>query len=337
MQGNDRLMSKLPAARKAEFDRIRLLRGRLVDQPGSWLRLTAHDGRVEGVIWDGKELYAVTSYAEISSGLTTPLAVGPEQLVIVRMSDVHGAFPAGVCAVEAGEAGSPSTAADNYKSLVRELRTQVASAAPLGDQLEISLIADRAFELQTGGGANLDAEMMYRYNIVEGIFAEQVGVLILATDIRSTAGGLDPFTSTNAQTLLSQVATYRNSTPAVRQRGLAHLITGKDLDDNVGGIAYRDALCSATRGVSLSMSGIGLFGSTASALIMAHELGHNFGSPHDSDTTCWPSSYLMSPDYNDSGQFSSCSLVTIADAIARARGNCITPAMYADMSVDPIP
>jgi hypothetical protein len=77
---------------------------------------------------------------------------------------------------------------------------------------------------------------MYRYNIVESIFAEQVGVLILASDIRATTGPADPFTSSNPNTLLSQLSAYRNSTPAARQRGLAA----------PGGAACNPALCRNT-------------------------------------------------------------------------------------------
>ena len=71
--------------------------------------------------------------------------------------------------------------------------------------------------------------MLARLNIVDGIFAEQVGVLILATDLRIIPAGSDPLTSSDASTLLDQFATYRSSTPAVKARGLAHLFTGEGL------------------------------------------------------------------------------------------------------------
>ncbi len=336
LASNDRLLSKLPATRKAEFSDIRMYRGNLADRPGSWVRLIAHDGVVRGVIWDGAEMYAVTHYAEIADALTTPLNVGAAQTVLYRLADAYGTLPEGFCGLDAVAGESPMDDGEQYKRMVGELRAQTAQAAALGDQIEISLIADGDFDIRTGGGVILNAEVLYRYNIVEGIFAEQVGVLILATDIRTTTGANDPFTSTNPQTLLNQLSSYRSATPAVRARGLAHLITGKTLDGAVAGIAAIDALCSVAQGVSLSMglTNGGVSGGFASALIMAHEVGHNFGARHDSETTCNPGAYLMA-SAPLSGEFSSCSLATMAQSIALARGACITPALYSDTSVDP--
>src|SRR5688572_11870282 len=66
---NDRVLAKLSGARKAELASYRLLKGKLDGNPGSWVRLTQSAAGVEGAIWDGHDLYAVTRYERIADFL----------------------------------------------------------------------------------------------------------------------------------------------------------------------------------------------------------------------------------------------------------------------------
>jgi hypothetical protein len=146
------------------------------------------------------------------------------------------------------------------------------------------------------------------------------------------AGG-DPFTSTKGSTLLEQLGNYRAATAEVRARGVAHLMTGKDLDGTTAGIAYVRTVCDVERGVSISSRS---YGTTISALIMAHELGHNFGAEHDGEagTSCAGTGggFIMAPSVSGYSTFSQCSLNTMEPVLAAA--DCVTPAQYADIAVD---
>jgi hypothetical protein len=62
---------------------------------------------------------------------------------------------------------------------------------------------------------------------------------------------------------------------------LKHLFTGKDIDGSVIGIAYIGVLCAVP---SLSFGVTQSYVEAANAGIFAHEIGHNFGSTHDSST-----------------------------------------------------
>ena len=330
---NERVLTKLSAQRKQELKRYRLLRGTLDGQPRSWVRLTATARGVEGAIWDGRDFYAVTNYGSVAPYLTTPLSAAPDQTVVYRLSDARDLLPRDFCALGSDSVGThKQTALDQYKAMVAGLQDapQNPDASQITRQIEIALIADSDF----GAGLSDDvtAAMLARLNIVEGIFSEQLGLLVLATDIRVMPAIDDPFTSTNATTLLGQLGKYREATAAVRARGLAHLFTGKNLDGTTAGIAYLNSACEDDRGVSLSTQS---YGTAISALIMAHELGHNFGAPHDGEAggACETTGggHIMAPVVSGFSTFSQCSRNVMQSVLASA--SCVTRADFADAAL----
>ena len=167
---------------------------------------------------------------------------------------------------------------DQYQAMVRELAAGVYGPQ-ITRQIEISLIGDTDF--QDAESADPTAAMLARLNIVEGIFSEQVGLLVLATDVRlmtPDARSLHQHQGRDA----ARAARRRIARPRRRCAHAASRIsmTGKDLDGTTAGIAYVRTVCDAERGVSLSQRS---YGTTISALIMAHELGHNLGASHDGE------------------------------------------------------
>jgi hypothetical protein len=334
LESNERLLARIPVARKRQLSATQLMRGKLAGVGRSWVRIARVGDGLEGAIWDGSDLYVVTSAGVIASALTTSLAAAPSDTVVFRLSDAINALPQGYCGVAASLARSANSdvpALAQYKAIVAELRA--ASAATVMDQLDVALIADRAF--QNIEGANATAVMLARLNTVDGIFSEQVGVLLVPDEVRLVPQGSDPFTQTAAGDLLRQLSDYRRSDPVIRAAGLAHLLTGKDLDGNTVGIAFLDTLCDQQRGVSLSSNAQIPF---YTALVMAHELGHNFGADHDGEPGSFcaatPTNYLMAPVINGSSTFSQCSRDRIAATVARARGSCIVSASYADLALE---
>ena len=328
---NGRVLNKLPIERRQQLSVYRMLRGSLDGAPGSWVRLTEFKGGVEGAIWDGQDLYTVTTLERIAPYLTTPLDAAPGQTVVYRLSDSRDILPRDFC--ELGDdavLAKASNGLEQYQSVVRALEGSVVTT-PLTSQIEISLIADSDFQAAEIGDPT--AAMLARLNIVEGIFSEQVGLLVLATDVRLIPAINDPFKATRGSTLLEQLGAYRKATPEVRARGLAHLVTGKDLDGTTAGIAYVRTVCTVETGVSISSRS---FGTTISALVMAHELGHNFGSEHDSEpgTFCAgvTGGFIMSPSVSGYSTFSQCSIDRMQSVLASA--SCVTPAEYADVVVD---
>jgi hypothetical protein len=215
---NERVLQKLPAQRKQQLQSYRLLRGALEGQPGSWVRLMESPAGTEGAIWDGHDLYAVTSYEHAAPFLSTPLDVAPDQVVIYRLSDAVDLLPRDFCALgDASPTLRKQTALDQYRTLVTQLKDE--SEARITRQVDIALIADSAF---AANESDATAAMLARFNIVEGIFSEQVGLLVMATDLRVMPADNDPFTSTRARRCSSSSAA---TAPQTRRCARADLHT----------------------------------------------------------------------------------------------------------------
>ncbi len=321
LKSNDSLLRSVPAQVLAAVGVHELYRGEIAGVPGSWVRLSRINGRTYGAMWDGIELYAVGPRQEIEAKMQHPIVGKSTDAAIFRWADTEGG-ELQACGLVTDQVPASS----QYRAIVRELKTLAASSST--QQIEVAVIGD--FEFFTLFGAQSVATMLERMNVVDGIFTNQVGVSIVPTDFKVFDSANDPFTSTSASTLLDEVASYKSATPIVRSRGLAHLMTGRNLDGNTVGIAVMGSLCQPRVGVSLSQASNGSF---TAPLIAAHELGHNFGAPHDGEAECAsaPSGFLMESSINGSSQFSDCSLQQIKPVVDGAA--CVTPYLSPDAGV----
>jgi hypothetical protein len=205
--------------------------------------------------------------------------------------------------------------------------------------LDIGAVAD--FEFYQSFGADSSAAILARANNLDGIFSGQLGIQISVAQIDVFSENSDPFTSTDPQTLLDEVAVYRGATAAQDAQGLTHLFTGRDLDGTTAGIAFLGVVCSTrsqfdTQGRSFG-AGLseGRRGAVVDSLIAAHEIGHNFGAPHDAESgsTCesTPATFLMAPSISAFDQFSACSIEEMQPEIAAA--SCMTAIGGSDLAL----
>ncbi|XP_061077090.1 disintegrin and metalloproteinase domain-containing protein 10-like [Conger conger] len=138
---------------------------------------------------------------------------------------------------------------------------------------------------------------------------------------------------------------------------LAYIFTDRDFDDGVLGLAWVGAAAGSSGGIcekskmysdgkrkSLNTGIITVQNYAShvppkvSHITFAHEVGHNFGSPHDSGTECTPGE-SKSPDLKEKGnyimyaratsgdklhnnKFSLCSIRNISQVLEKKRGNC---------------
>jgi hypothetical protein len=322
---------RLRALQKSAGAGVEAMRGTVAGSAGSWVRLTRTPVGLYGMLWDGRDLYAIEPAHEAARHAVAPVETEAGETVIYRLADTI--VPPGAMACGVTMAGRATSALDVYEAVGKELKAAAAAQLVPTKQLSLALVGD--FEFATfafGGGLTPEAAATARMNIVDGIFSSQVGVRIdvgLTTMFRDAN---DPFTATSSTTALDELADWRSRTPAQTARGLTHLMTGKDLDGNTVGIAFVGALCRTRSSSGLSQ---GTLMTSLAALVAAHEIGHNFGAPHDgqSDGACaaTPPNFLMAPQLNNVDQFSDCSLAQMAPIVAAA--SCLTPLAASDAAI----
>ncbi len=315
---NAALLSASQRGRLAARD-IHVYRGRIPAATGSWVRLVIHQGSPRGIIFDGNELYSL----EVPGDSVLPTTNAP---IIYGLTDLRIKPDALGC----GIAGPNANGADAFRALAAELKTLAAAAGP-GATLNLDLGAVADFEFSQSFGGGTEAALIDRFNRVDGIYSAELGVQISVAQIDIFTDDTDPFSGTDAGTLLNQLGNYRSATPAQRAQGLTHLFTGRNLDTSTVGIAFVGALCNSFAGAGLSE---GRRGPLTDSLIAAHEIGHNFGADHDGDPNgqCpdTPETFLMAASINGSDQFSQCSKDQMALEVATA--SCITPISDVDVA-----
>jgi hypothetical protein len=316
LQDNDRIKGELSPTVQAGLAGIRLYRGEVLGYLGSWVRLTAHDDVISGVIFDGVELYRFhreagrsTIQREVDTSTSADSLAGD----IVR------------------SATSDVVAAETRKPALTALKPSVGA----GKTLAVGIVADSAYVARNLQRTN--ASLLETMNVVDGIFVWQLGVRISVAELQILDAANDPFVDATASAFLEALSTFKGSRPTLAPLGLVHLFTGRNVlggSSELGliGAARLGSVCDVTSGVGITKTR----GMTSTdSRVAAHEIGHNFGAPHDNEVgsacaTAEPG-FLMAAFDTGASEFSPCSIDRMMAAVAS--GTCFVDWQPNDFAV----
>ena len=190
-------------------------------------------------------------------------------------------------------------------------------------------------QFQTRFGTDSEAVALAAANIIDGFYAAQLDTRVhLDGIVRMTDdGGLindqgNPTTAAGA--LLGQFRQYTMRENVPYKDGI-RLLSGRDFDGAVVGMAFSGAMCDFTHSAGVAQA---TSGGANAAIILAHELGHTAGLAHDSSamgTACPAWGYSMGGMTSAAHSFSPCSIDQYHAWIASHNHACMLPvAMFSD-------
>ncbi len=256
-------------------------RGHVVGDPDSWVRVRVEGDRFEGLIFTEESLWEVR---EVDAGEAWMLHSNIGDYLDTPTHANHH------CATSEAEAAHATYAA--YDGAAR---------AQSCTQVSIALVADYTHVAALGGAKASEAEMLARINEADGIFRSDLDYGFSVGEIRTfaKAGGPAFNQAESGDTPLETFADYKQS--KLPELGLAHLFVARTKYGAVG-LAYVGSTCSSRYGSGVSNY---LGKGKASTIVVTHEIGHNFGSPHDpasSDDVMAPSVNVAATEFSNASE-----------------------------------
>ena len=335
LSANDALAGALEH-RSRTFPRAqaRYLKGTLSGLPGSWARLAADPAGISGVVWDGRQMYVLERAARVAELSVMP-PESPDGMLVFRASDAL--LPGGIGACASEGPVSDGSLAGETRSVLGELAAGRAKPGA-SREIEVVLVADAEFAGLHGPAT--EQAMLERLNIADGLYSGQLGLQIVATELRVFRGEPDPFSEKDDLRLLAELVDWAGGQAGSQSAAATYLFTGREVcASGLLGCSVNGRSSSTLCGASAAALSEPLGEVYVDALLFAHELGHNLGAVHDGIDVCasTPTGGFLMTQYTEerSETLSQCSLAQMSATLAAAA--CVLPIAGAPPPPEPPP
>ncbi len=149
---------------------------------------------------------------------------------------------------------------------------------------QVACDTDWEYYLDKGSSvSNTQNDIEAILNAVEAIYEADVAIIYEITTIIVRSTSADPYSTSSPSGLLNQFEDEWNDNHDATTRDVAHMFTGRNLSGSTIGIASLNTICALGSAYGLSENYTSNF--TNLVALTAHELGHNWSSPHCNGTT----------------------------------------------------
>jgi len=254
-----------------DFGGLRLWRGHLEDDPASHVFIGASRHGINGWVQQGDDLQILSDDGGRASAMWTSAMDLPSSV-----------FDVPACEVREGHGEAPVTtrAGDERGD---DPPCRVAMLA-IDTDWEFT---ERIFLGDAGAAA------AYAVTLAAGIseiYEENLNVRFEVSFLRVWADDSDPYDPSSPVDMLDQFRGAWDAEMAHVNRHIAHILSGRT-NLPYGGVAWLSVLCNTSYGYGVSGYLAGSFpyplqdnhGDNWDLVVMAHELGHNFGTMHTHD------------------------------------------------------
>lgn len=322
LQETDRPIRFLSASQQQSVreSKARFFTGQVGTAPSNWVRLSSIDGRWSGGFFDGQELYLLES-ASAALPQQSIKAGDESHIALFRAAELTTSITIDDGGVLAHQHKHAQKTIDD-DALEQFIGSLFDKSGQITQDIPLTVVTDTEFN--AAHGSNVEAVAASRVHFVDGVFTAQLGVgMALAhLEVLSNNG---PLTQSNGGDLLVAFRQFVPAEPDIPFLGLAHLFTGKTGIGSAGLAYFGSLLCNSSWGYGWNQN---LNSNTLSAMVVAHEIGHNLNGQHDNDNGCGDSESIgiMSATISSAipQEFSSCSVAELLPSIAAGSSCLIT-------------